>query len=1655
MNRGGENFRSRGFVRGFRGRYVPRGRGRGFSSNYVRGNPGGRARMTGPTGFPKLSDFSHPLLEEGDKSQVDRSRSKSPSCQDTPPFHEGGPQPFQFHDESVGPTTYVPHFGRGRGGPPGPHPNMRSRSRSISRGEDMARPRPYEKRSRSRSYSRRSRSRSRSYNRRSRSRSYNRRSKSRERSYKKRSTSRERPYNRRSRSRERLFNRRSRSRERSCNRRSRSLSRGKQSQIKIPDKRSATPSRSLSVSRRRSRSRSKSRSPMENRGRFEGYKTEKNASKLGHVPTADKVAEDIKNESLRITVGNDLYLDRTRGSALTRLGPPVATTDAYQYEGKIDQETREVFDEEGRCLLSSLYDSAELSSTSKPVENRNSDAVPWSKPTKDTESKEQKRRESSERSRRKARRSLSPGYQLADSPNNEKYKSSRERHLIAKRRKPERRRQRSRSGSTSSCSSVLSSSSWTSSSSSGSSRPSCPVQKKGTTKSSLAKPTAKPYAPPLKSCLKKKSLAIPLDEPNIPGAQVMDYGHGQVESAPHETWEGSPTNVVATDFGVPQNIEDEDEFLYGDEDSNNGNVESEQVVQSSMETLPSAAPEVKASMFHRAASYKQPVEEFVDHNRRRQHVPTETKSASYAAPVRGYASPSITQVTAQQIELKPEPPQEKGNVLQDILQSIGFNFELSKKNQEKDSSQKTPETFGIRESTSFLTGGLDAIIQESAFGKQTARSGYDASAAPQSEYPPASQQAFTRAVGYQPPVTQQPITVHTQQSSYNVEASQYQAYPTHTTYEYGSSQIAWHGQAKPVTSGPTHARTSTPAVIPQDRKQVKSIYEERDVGTAAVAPSTSAAQGLPEAQDPTQVVKLVKKREGYIKQFRNLQLEIINLKRQQGELLRRAQKQKDGRNDPLVQESTHLMEEIAKQMRSLHSNIDANGKALGLKNPLEGLKRITKGQAEVTKKEHGRNVKEEDGKQELEKRKDMRKWEKEEKERVEHQQKKIPTITSKEVSPEEKLSKQKAYEYFDPGEHWCKACNVITKDVNGLLRHLQSRQHAGNADGSYRPWRPEMMAKKKPQTKSRPIVEPFKGSEFLMPCPAFFCRICKVFSGDSACAVEHLQGRSHNLMYEKYLVDNPFYERRFDLDKAAGLAAFQAALAKEAEMREKLNQKKAQAAKERAERAEKERAEQESQSHYSRQYRKREAVSDAGKEDDTPPAKDKKTEPEPNRAGIKIMLKKDERKLSSKGSFPHDVSSGSDNDDIGINDNEGRPASRYRPYLDRDRQLSRQRQARNDRERDSRLNRERDRSDDHSRGQSDRSRSLNLGHSKHEVDKSPEKVEDKGAVGSKISIKLMTGKITASKNAPWADKFRNRAVASKAAAAATAASQANSKHLLKNRAGERNARLDTFLSVCKGENESKLPVVQEKVSQEKITQAVVSTISSAIVQAEPSSVASHVLNSPPVQFASVNAARSIPLPVNSKQHVTVTPPVFTPILQQPVAVTMPWSMPSAMPQVQPAWSPRIAFQYSQPNVLPKSQPEPAKVVATSPVDGNGDEPPPPGTELGMEQQPQWATTVREIVVQKPVHTVTSRQSRSAKQEAKMVVKAASPECEEVEDEPPPPGTEGGKEPDFLGRGILEQAGAEGIDVDDAASEGSGISMYMGSDMEVLDEVEEA
>ncbi len=213
------------------------------------------------------------------------------------------------------------------------------------------------------------------------------------------------------------------------------------------------------------------------------------------------------------------------------------------------------------------------------------------------------------------------------------------------------------------------------------------------------------HGKPLKSILKNKTV----EEEKIPGP-FGSLGGGSTISLP-----GFGAAVIETAPGpaVPglADIDDEDKFLYGDDDGDSKpkQIQRDAYGQQSYHDQPSPyRPEEVASRFG-------------DTDER--HLPPSSQQGPYT-PTSAYSSQAPS--TTAPIQQQPAPAQEqpKDNTLENILKSIGFNFELSKLMQEKakerDDKQESPHfpVYSASQSAPYAGGGLKDDDVGSLFDKK-------------------------------------------------------------------------------------------------------------------------------------------------------------------------------------------------------------------------------------------------------------------------------------------------------------------------------------------------------------------------------------------------------------------------------------------------------------------------------------------------------------------------------------------------------------------------------------------------------------------------------------------------------------------------------------------------------------------------------------------------------------------------------------------------------------------------------------------------------------------------------------------------------------------------------------------------------------------------
>ncbi|ELT96730.1 hypothetical protein CAPTEDRAFT_37747, partial [Capitella teleta] len=211
-------------------------------------------------------------------------------------------------------------------------------------------------------------------------------------------------------------------------------------------------------------------------------------------------------------------------------------------------------------------------------------------------------------------------------------------------------------------------------------------------------------------------------------------------------------------------------------------------------------------------------------------------------------------------------------------------------------------------------------------------------------------------------------------------------------------------------------------------------------------------------------------------------------------MMRKKQRDRDVHRDPLLLANTKLQEDIALQIKALRQAADKGGG-----KDLDKYESLSSSDSDdFTEK-----------KTKL----------------IEQKKKKKPFV------------KRMHYEYFDGGSHWCQQCNIVTNTIFDLFEHLHSKGHQSRMDLFSRPWASGKFKNETPKAPGMKSVHTeIKGVEFMIPTQAYFCNLCKEFSGDSSSAEQHLKAEKHNEKYRQYVEDNQFYEKRLALDRAAGMA---------------------------------------------------------------------------------------------------------------------------------------------------------------------------------------------------------------------------------------------------------------------------------------------------------------------------------------------------------------------------------------------------------------------------------------------------------------------------------------------------------------------------------------
>ncbi|XP_032365051.1 zinc finger protein 318 isoform X2 [Etheostoma spectabile] len=306
--------------------------------------------------------------------------------------------------------------------------------------------------------------------------------------------------------------------------------------------------------------------------------------------------------------------------------------------------------------------------------------------------------------------------------------------------------------------------------------------------------------------------------------------------------------------------------------------------------------------------------------------------------------------------------------------------------------------------------------------------------------------------------------------------------------------------------------------------------------------------------------KLKQERDVRMKKKEYLMKELERLRKQQGELLRRKRRERDGHKDPLLGEIGRLQEDVMGQISSLRreheaaersrNEIDKIALILGLL-PTDRPRRTARPPEdpeeppppppppEKKKRELAPAARSPEG-------------------RTPPTCSTVKTASSSSSSSSSSspaaaaLSAARAppappappqapppepFEYYDAGNHWCKNCNVTSGSMFDFFTHLHSKTHRKTLDPYERPWASSPSKAAKTLLTEEKLTKPAKGSEFLLPVRGFFCLLCNQFYGDAICAEEHVTTHAHNDKYKRQMYENPLYEQRRNLDRQAGLAS--------------------------------------------------------------------------------------------------------------------------------------------------------------------------------------------------------------------------------------------------------------------------------------------------------------------------------------------------------------------------------------------------------------------------------------------------------------------------------------------------------------------------------------
>uniref|UniRef100_A0A8D2J901 Zinc finger protein 318 n=1 Tax=Varanus komodoensis TaxID=61221 RepID=A0A8D2J901_VARKO len=361
--------------------------------------------------------------------------------------------------------------------------------------------------------------------------------------------------------------------------------------------------------------------------------------------------------------------------------------------------------------------------------------------------------------------------------------------------------------------------------------------------------------------------------------------------------------------------------------------------------------------------------------------------------------------------------------------------------------------------------------------------------------------------------------------------------------------------------------------------------------------------------------KLKAEQEARQKKLHYLRTELNRLSKQQGEMLRKKRREKDGHKDPLLVEVNRLQENIVKEIAQLKMSADAAEKKqseldkvaqiLGI-NIFEKSRKLSSENKDTSEKNKSEFAKSQER---------TSNSIKESKPTNDKPKGRSPKPTESSQPSKQHIQGANIYDYYDTGNHWCKDCNTTCGTMFDFFTHMHNKKHRQTLDPYNRPWASKTQAETKQEVTKRidKIPVPAKGSEFLIPVTGYYCQLCHEFFGDQISAEQHVKSHPHNEKYKKHVEENPLYEERRNLDRQAGLSVIQ-----ETERRLKRKQ---------CEKQKEEKDEKTTKVVKKEETKNTKELGDGDNEYETSKRKDV---PNGQKCGIKLKLKKDDKEVEKK-----------------------------------------------------------------------------------------------------------------------------------------------------------------------------------------------------------------------------------------------------------------------------------------------------------------------------------------------------------------------------------------------------------------------------------------